>query len=115
MTLRALDAAADHSAAFAGGALLLPLDLQTAYAAVDSRPEVDLDLIFEIRARLGTAGSPATAEHAAEDIAEAAAEALVLWSRRTPAALEAGEVEAAKVERNALLLPSTACSPPTDQ
>ena len=107
VALRALHAAAGGRLAVAGGAGLLAVDLDARLAAADGGPEVDRGLVFEVGARLRAVrllGMLRAREDAGEDVFEAAPagaagfRAAVLAGN---AALEAGEVEAAEVDRPA--------------
>src|SRR5581483_8193346 len=81
-------------------------DVEAHNAAAHGSPERYIDLVFEIGARFGTVlrrgGTPA-AEHAAEDVAEAAAtRAGPAASRRTSAFEQVGKIETTEIERDAL-------------
>src|SRR5579864_1615002 len=88
----------------AGGASVLPGDVEPHNAAADRRPEGNVDLIFELGSGLGTliyggACAAPTTEDSREDVAEAAASAS---GAATGIVHHVGEIEAAEVEVNAL-------------
>ncbi len=111
VALRALHAAALDATSLAGIALLLALDLQAGNPAADSRPEVDLDLVFEVGSRLRSPCLSTAVEHSAEDVPEAGPKSSAAFRRRTPApapATEVREVEPTEVERHTLTTTATA-------
>src|ERR1044071_5804352 len=81
LALRADSRLFDHSVAVAIRANVLTRDAQAHHAAADRRPERDVDLIFEITARLGTflclrkTATTTAAENSREDVAKSAATA----------------------------------------
>src|SRR6185437_554847 len=105
VALGALHAAPGDRPAMTGRARLLPLNLQPRHSATHRCPEVHVHLILEVGSRLRPARLLFARKDAAEDVAEAAPEAAAglrsTTARSCPtAALEAGKIEAAEIERH---------------
>ena len=80
-------------------------DVQAQHGAADRLPEADVDLVFQVGARLGLfldgCATAPTAEHAGKNVAEPAAAPLLLLLRAAGFE-QVGKIEAAEIDRNFL-------------
>src|SRR5690348_1923952 len=77
--------------------------LQAQHCSPNRLPEPDIYLVLQVAARLRAAGLlPATAEHAGENVAEAAAPVLAGGGAAAASFEQIGKIEAAEIEGHAL-------------